>query len=61
MKNNWWSNISNEVQIVFDRHDSKTLYTLLRKIFGHKSSPVVPLKSLDGKTTIKDPVGILKR
>ena len=61
MKDDWWSNISNEVQSAFDRHDPKTLYNLLRKAFGPRSSPVVPLKSLDGKTTIKDPEGILKR
>ena len=53
MKNDWRSNILKEVQRAVDKHDSKTLYSLLRNIFG-------PLKSLDGKTTVKDPAGILE-
>ena len=61
MKNEWWSKISQEVQSAYDRHDSKMLYHLLRQAFGPRSSPVVPMKSLDGSTSIKDPEGILKR
>ena len=55
MKNEWWSNISREVQSAFDRKDTKNLYTLLRQVFGPKSSPVVPLLSKDKSTLIKDP------
>ena len=61
MKNDWWNKISNEVQSAFDKSDSKTLYSLLHQAIGPKSSPVVPMKSMDGNSTIKDPEGILKR
>ena len=61
MKNEWWSNISREVQSAYDRKDTKELYSLLRQVFGPKSSPVAPLLSKDKSTIIKDPDKILKR
>ena len=61
MKNEWWSNISREVQSAYDRKDTKNLYTLMRQVFGPKSSPVVPLLSKDKSTLIKDPDKILER
>ena len=61
MKNEWWSNMSREVQSAYDRKDIKDLYTLLRQVFGPKSSPVVPLLSKDKSTLIKDPDKILDR
>ena len=61
MKNEWWRNISNEVQTAFIKHDSKAMYSLLRQAFGPKSAPIVPMRSLDGKSSFKDPEGILKR
>ena len=44
-----------------DRKDSKTMYSLLRKAFGPHSSSVVPLRSKDGTSLLKDPVGITQR
>ena len=61
MKNEWWSNISREVQSAYDRKDTKNLYTLLRQVFGPKSSPVAPLLSRDKSTLIKDPDKIMDR
>ena len=61
MKNEWWSNISREVQSAYDGKDTKDLYTLLRQVFGPKSSPVVPLLSKDKSTLIKDRDKILDR
>ena len=61
MKNEWWSNISREVQSAYDRKDTKNLYTLLRQVFGPKSSPVAPLLSKDKSTLIKDPDKIMDR
>ena len=61
MKNEWWSNISMEVQQAFDKKDSKNLYALLNTAFGPKSSSVAPLKSKDDTTLIKDPEKILGR
>lgn len=53
--------MSAEVQSAFDRKDSKTMYSLLRKVFGPQSSNVAPLKSKDGTSLIKDPAGITQR
>ena len=39
----------------------KNLYTLLRQVFGPKSSPVAPLLSKDKSTLIKDPDKIMDR
>ena len=61
MKNQWWSNMSYEVQRASDSKDSKTLYGLLNQVFGPSSSPTVPLKSKDNTTLIKDPNKILGR
>ena len=38
VKNEWWTNISKEVQSAFDRKDTKNLHSLLRQVFGPKSS-----------------------
>ena len=61
MKNEWWSNISKKVQKASDTKDAKTLYGLLRQVFGPTSSPVAPLKSKDNSSLIKDPKQIMKR
>ena len=53
--------VSREVQSAYVRKDTKDLYTLLRQLFGPKSSPVVPLLSKDKSTLIKDPDKILDR
>ena len=55
MKNEWWSNISEEIQSVYDRKDSKTMYSLLPKAFGPHSSNVVSLRSKDGASLLKEP------
>ena len=60
MKNGWWKDIS-KVQNTSDKLDFKTLYSFLPEAFGPQSSPVVPLKSKDDQTTIKDPVRLTQR
>ena len=54
MKTMWWSNISAEVQNASAQQDTKRLYGLLRQVFGPPSASVVPVKSKDGSTIIKD-------
>ena len=61
MKTRWWSNISLEVQSAFGQQDSKRFYGLLRQVFGPPSSSVVPVKSKDCSTIIKDSEGIMGR
>ena len=61
MKNDWWSNMSAEVQAASDRKDAKTMYGLLNQVFGPTSSSVVPLKSKDNTTLLKDPTQIMNR
>jgi len=61
MKNQWWKNISKEVQTASDCNDSRQLHSLLRTAFGPKSSSTAPLKSADGNVIFKDPVGISNR
>ena len=41
MKNEWWSNISSQVQTASDSKDAKTMYGLLHQVFGPSSSSVV--------------------
>lgn len=61
MKNTWWSNMAAEVQLAFDKKDSKTMYDLLKQVFGPRQSSVTPLMSKDGSTLIKGTKGILNR
>ena len=61
MLNEWWSNISKEVQKTSDLKHAKTVYGLLNKVFGQTSSLVTPLKSKDNTTLIKEPNSIMQR
>ena len=61
MKNKWWNKISAEIQRAFDYKDSKSLYSIIRQVFGPQPSTMVPLKSKDGSILIKDTVGIMTR
>lgn len=61
IKNDWWHNLSSEIQEAYDSQNSKTFYSLLNQAFGPKSSNVSPLKSLDGNSVIKDSTGIMNR
>ena len=61
MENSWWENISSEIQNASNIGDTHSLYSLLRKVYGSKSSTVTPLRSKDGSHLIKDEKGILDR
>jgi hypothetical protein len=61
MKNQWWMDISKQIQEAYNSKDSKALYHLIREAFGPQSSSLVPLKSKDGSLIYKDPEGIMKR
>ena len=61
IKNTWWSGIAADIQSAFDRKDTKTVYSLLKGVFGPRQPSISPLKSKDGSMLIKDAVGISKR
>ena len=61
MKNDWWQNLSLEIQQAYDRKDSKTLYHMLRQAYGPKSSCISPLFSKDGDNLLKDSTSIQDR
>ena len=61
VKNRWWSEISAEIQRVYDCRYSKSLYSTIRQVFGLQPSTMVPLKSKDGSVFIKDAVAIMTR
>ena len=58
MKNTWWSNIS-KIQSASDRKDLKMMFGL-HQVFDPSSSSMVPLKSKDNMSLIKDPSKILE-
>ena len=49
------------MQNAHDAKDSRSLYSIMREVFGHQSPSMVPLKSKDGSTLIKDTEGVLSR
>jgi hypothetical protein len=42
IKNKWWSDLSAEIQIAYNRRDMKTFYGLLRQAYGPKSASITP-------------------
>ena len=61
IKNKWWSELSAETQLAFNKKDIKTFYSLLRQAFGSKASSITPLLSKDGTTVLKSPEDIMGR
>ena len=61
MKNEWWYNISFEIQKAFNKKDLKLFYSLMRTVFGPLTSSIAPLRSKDNITLIKEPEKILQR
>ena len=61
MENSWWENITNEIENASNAGETHALYSLLRKMYGPRSSTVTPVRSKDGSYLIKDQKGILGR
>ena len=49
------------LQYIYNRKDTKDLYSLLKQVFGPKPAPFVPLLTKDKSTLIKDPDKIRER
>ena len=61
MENSWWENIIKEIENASNAGDMHALYSLIRKVYGPRSSTVNPIRSKDGSRLIKDQKGILGR
>ena len=61
IKNKWWSDLSKEIQMAYNRKDIKSFYGLLRQAYGPKSSSITPLLAKDGTTLLKTPDDIMGR
>ena len=61
MKNQWWLSIFEKTQKAYGSKDAKSLYHLIRQVFGPQSSSMVPLRSKDGSLLHMSPEGIMTR
>ena len=61
IKNEWWCALAAEIQLCYDKKDTKSLYNLLRQAYGPKSPTCVPMLSKDGSSIAKSPEDIMKR
>ena len=57
MKNRRWFVISEEFQRAYDSKNSKALYTKIKRVYAPATSTVVPLKSKDGSSLLRDAEG----
>ena len=61
MKKQLWLDISKRTQKANDSKDAKTLYHLIRQVFGPQSSSMVPLNLKNVSHHHKTPKNIMKR
>ena len=51
MKNSWWAGVASELQAAADKHDMRSFYHNLKKVFGGpKEAGTTPVLSKDGTT-----------
>ena len=61
MKNRWWKDRADELQLAHDRKDSKAFYAGLKAVYGPSSRGSTPIYAADSQTLVKDQAGILNR
>ena len=61
MKKNWWEKVAIEAQAAADRKDTKSLYSIIREVFGPSQATIAPLRSKDGSELLKDAFSIQQR
>ena len=61
MKDTWWGNLAQELQDAADRHDMKSFYDNLKKVFGPRDIHSAPIRSKDGTTLHTSKADILQR
>ena len=57
----WWEEKAQALQRARDARDSKTMYQLLRDVYGPQQSSFAPIKSKDGKKIFRTPKEIQER
>ena len=61
LKNQWWLGRASEIQGYADSGKIKEFYDAIKAVTGPTMNPLVPLRSEDGVTLLKDKSQILKR
>ena len=61
MKDNWWVERTNELQVAADTNNAKKFFSELKAVYGPSSRGSSPLYDLDGQTLIKEPALITDR
>ena len=61
IQNAWWEEKAQALQSASDARDSKTMYQLLKEVYGPQQSSFAPLKSKDGKKIFRTPKEIQER
>lgn len=61
MKDKWWSEKAEDLQVMEDKNDFYGLFEVLNTIYGPRSNAVSPVKSADGSQLHTDLEGIKTR
>ena len=61
LEDTWWQQLSVEIQGYADKNNIQQFYESTKRIYGPRKRSVVPVRSSDGNTLIRDRQGILAR
>ena len=61
IQSEWWEEKAQALQEASNQRDSKSMYQLLKEVYGPKESSYAPLKSKDGKKILREPKEIQER
>ena len=61
LEDKWWRDLAAEIQGYADTNNMQKFYESTRRMYGPAKRNVVPVRSADGQTLIRDKDGILKR
>jgi len=61
MKEEWWSRKATQLQVAFDRNDTKTFHDGLKAVYCVRGTGSNPVRSRDGSSLITDRVGVISR
>jgi hypothetical protein len=61
IEDTWWKDISAEIQGHADRNNMHQFYECTKRIYGPRKRSILPVRSSDGESLIRDRHGILAR